>query len=203
MDRPLNHLLADRKNAIRKAAHAARRLVGEKTVLGRRITDRLTALPEYQSAKSVMWYIDVRDEAPTRHVLPSAIASEKTIIVPYCVEGELELFALESMEELETGMYSILEPKKFLRGITGKNLAVNDIDLIVVPGVAFGASGERIGHGKGYYDKLLSRAKPQTVFIALAMQCQIFEDIPMQDHDIYMDKVVTEDTVYVGRGRRP
>ncbi|EMI16969.1 5-formyltetrahydrofolate cyclo-ligase [Rhodopirellula maiorica SM1] len=71
----------------------------------------------------------------------------------------------------------------------------------MVPGVGFDARGGRTGHGKGYYDKLLENAKPETPFVALAFECQMFDEIPMQGHDIFMDKVVTEKRVYEGIGR--
>ncbi|TWU02680.1 5-formyltetrahydrofolate cyclo-ligase [Stieleria varia] len=193
--------LAQRKTEIRTTAHAARRAQENKDELSKAITDRLMALPEYQAAHCVMWYIDVRAEARTRHVLPEVIASDKKIVIPYCVDGELELFHLESMDELETGMYSILEPREDLRGVAEKNVPVSELDLIVVPGVGFDSHGGRTGHGKGYYDKCLENARPDAPLIAMAFECQMFDEIPMQDHDIYMDKVVTEKAVYEGRGR--
>jgi len=148
-----------------------------------------------------MWYVDVRDEVRTRHALPAAVAGDKRIVIPYCVEGELELFLLESMDELEVGMYKILEPREDLRAVPSKRVDVHALDLILVPGVAFDAIGGRTGHGKGYYDKLLENAKPETPLISLAFECQMFDQIPMQPHDIYMDKVLTEAKVYQGKGR--
>ncbi len=102
--------LAQHKTEIRKAAHAARKAQQDKDGVSQQITDRVMQLPEYESANCVMWYVDVRDEVRTRHALPDALKSGKRIVIPYCVLGELELFHLESMNELETGMYSILEP---------------------------------------------------------------------------------------------
>lgn len=194
--------LSQRKTEIRTAAHEARRNQPDKENVSQQITDRVLALPEYQSADCVMWYIDVRAEARTRHALPAALESGKRIVIPYCVDGELELFHLESMEELETGMYKILEPREDLRSVAAKRVDVSELDLILVPGVAFDARGGRTGHGKGYYDKLLENAKPETPLIALAFECQMFDEIPMQDHDIFMDKVVTETNVYDGIGRK-
>lgn len=194
--------LADVKNEIRKAAHAARKDQPEKEGVSKRITARVMSMPEYKSAGCVMWYVDVRDEVRTRHALPDALASGKKIVIPYCVDGELELFWLESMDELETGMYKILEPREDLRNVASKRIEVTDLDLILVPGVAFDAMGGRTGHGKGYYDKLLENARAQTPLVALAFECQMFDKIPMHDHDIYMDKVVTEEKVYDGKGRQ-
>ena len=193
--------LAHRKAEIRKAALATRKEQPDKEAVSQRITDRVMDLPEYQQAGCVMWYIDVRDEVRTRQALVAAVASDKRTVVPYCVDGELKLFLLESMDELETGMYKILEPKGNLRRVASKNVSVKEIDLILVPGVAFDANGGRTGHGQGYYDKCLGNANPETTLVSLAFECQIFDEIPMQDHDIYMDKVVTEDKVYQGKGR--
>jgi 5-formyltetrahydrofolate cyclo-ligase len=193
--------LAERKQAIREQAHAARRAQPDKDAVSGQIMQRFMQLPEYQSARCVMFYVDVRAEVRTRHVLPAALESGKRIVVPYCVDGELELFHLEQMSELETGMYRILEPRAELRELPAKRVAVDQLDLILVPGVAFDRQGGRTGHGKGYYDKLLEHARPSTPLVAAAFECQLFDEIPTGSHDIYMDKIVTEAAVYPGRGR--
>jgi 5-formyltetrahydrofolate cyclo-ligase len=190
------------KRSIREQSHANRNALAEKDELSRLIVARVLALPEYHQAETVMFYVDVRSEVRTRQALPLALESGKRIVVPYCVDGELELFHLESMEELELGMYRILEPRAELRSVAEKKVDVSELDLILVPGVAFDRRGGRTGHGKGYYDKLLEHARPQTPLVALAFECQMFPEIPMDDHDIFMDKVVTESTVYEGRGRK-
>jgi len=193
--------LFELKNAIRKQAHENRRAQPEKDSVSEEILNRFIDLPEYQLAQTIMFYVDVRDEVRTRQALPAAVASGKRIIVPYCVDGELELFWLENMEELELGMYRILEPKNELRTLESKRLQPTDLDLVMVPGVAFDRTGGRTGHGKGYYDKLLQHARLDAPLIALAFECQMFEKIPAENHDIYMDKIVTEDAVYTGKGR--
>ena len=100
--------LANRKQEIRTAAHANRKAQGDKEGVSCAIVNRFMSLPAYATAKTVMFYIDVRDEVRTRQALPEAIQSDKRIVVPYCVDGELELFHLESMDELDVGMYKIL-----------------------------------------------------------------------------------------------
>lgn len=189
------------KSQIRELAHARRNAQPDKDELSRQIVARFFALPAYQAARTVLFYLDVRSEVRTRHSLPEALASGKKIVVPYCVEGELELFHLEAMEELAVGMYKILEPRAELRSRPEKRVAVQDVDLIMVPGVAFDRQGGRTGHGKGYYDKLLEQARPETPLVALAFECQLFDAIPMLPHDIFMDLVITEQAVYTGRGR--
>ena len=193
--------LSARKQAIREAAHANRKAQADKDGMSVTIVDKFMALPEYAAAKTVMFYVDVRDEVRTRQALPTAIQGDKRIVIPFCVDGELELFHLESMDELSVGMYKILEPRAELRDVAAKRMQPQDLDLIMVPGVAFDKNGGRTGHGKGYYDKLLQHARPNCPLVALAFECQMFPEIPVQHHDIYMDKVVTENDVYVGKGR--
>jgi 5-formyltetrahydrofolate cyclo-ligase len=192
---------AARKQEIRQQAHDNRKNQADKDGVSQIIVDRFMQLPEYSAARTVMFYIDVRDEVRTRHALPDAIQGDKRIVIPYCVDGELELFHLESMDELDVGMYKILEPRSDLREVAAKRLQPEDLDLIMVPGVAFDRNGGRTGHGKGYYDKLLEHARADTPLVALAFECQLFPEIPCEEHDIYMDKVVTEAATYPGRGR--
>ncbi|MGN6546496.1 MAG: 5-formyltetrahydrofolate cyclo-ligase [Aureliella sp.] len=198
---PLIEELAAKKQAIREAAHANRRAQPNKDEISAQIVSTFMGLPEYAAAGTVMFYIDVRDEVRTRHALPAALAGGKRIVIPFCVDGELELFHLESMDELSIGMYKILEPREELREVAAKRVRPEQLDLIMVPGVAFDKQGGRTGHGKGYYDKLLQHARRDCPLVALAFECQMFPEIPVQEHDIYMDKVVTEAAVYPGRGR--
>jgi 5-formyltetrahydrofolate cyclo-ligase len=196
-------VIREQKDALRKQAHANRNAQENKDELSRRIVGAFMSLPEYATANTVMFYIDVRSEVRTRHDLQLALESGKTIVVPWCnAAGELELFRLASMDELETGMYRILEPRQELRGLPEKQVAVAELDLIMVPGVAFDRRGGRMGHGKGYYDKLLQHARPDTPLVALAFECQLFDEIPVASHDIFMDRIITELQVYQGRGRK-
>ena len=191
------------KNSLRKQAHSNRNGQEDKDELSRRICGAFMSLPEYAMANTVMFYVDDRSEVRTRTELPAALASGKGVIVPWCNdEGELELFRLTDRDELEIGMYKILEPKKELRSHSERQVDVKEIDLVMVPGVGFDAKGARMGHGKGYYDKLLKHTRPDTPLIALAFECQMFEEIPVTSHDVYMDKVVTEERVYEGLGRK-
>ena len=190
------------KNQLRRKAHDNRNAQPDRDELSRRIVGAFMALPEYATASTVMFYVDVRSEVRTRMDLEAALDSRKTIVVPWCNDdGELELFRLNSMDELELGMYQILEPRHDLRDLPEKQVNVEELDLIMVPGVGFDARGARMGHGKGYYDKLLEHARPDTPLIALAFECQMFDEIPVASHDVFMDKVITEDCVYEGRGR--
>jgi len=158
-------------------------------------------LPEYAAAGAVMFYVDTRSEVRTRPFLPAVIAAGKRVVVPCCVQGKLELFHLESMEELAPGHFGIKEPRPELRPAPGKRVDPRELGLVMVPGLAFDRRGGRIGYGKGYYDRLLRRARPSARRVAVAFECQLFPEVPMLEYDVFMDKVITEDAVYEGRRR--
>jgi 5-formyltetrahydrofolate cyclo-ligase len=191
-----------RKKTIREQAHANRKTQENKEELSQKICETFASLAEYQSARTVLFYIDVRTEVRTRGYLATALGHDKKIVVPWCrPDGHLELFELTSMDQLEVGMYKILEPRASLRELPDKRVDIKEIDLIMVPGVAFDRRGARMGHGFGYYDKLLEHARPDAPLVALAFECQLFPEIPTQAHDIFMDKVITERGIYEGQGR--
>jgi len=188
------------KKAIREQAHENRRKQENKDELSRAICEKFVSLPEYAAARTVMFYVDVRTEVRTRDYLATALTHRKKIFVPWCnTTGELELFWLRSMDDLAIGMYKILEPSPGLRILADRQVAVEELDLIMVPGVAFTREGARMGHGKGYYDKLLEHARPDAPLVALAFECQLFPEIPTQPHDVLMNKIITEAAVYEGK----
>ena len=188
--------LLELKNQLRRKAYDARNAQPDKDEVSRRAIATLVDLPEYQQAQTVLWYIDCRSELRTQHALPEALASGKRIVVPYCVDGELELFHLQSMDELSIGAYKILEPRVELRALPEKKIRADELDLIMVPGVAFDRRGARMGHGFGYYDKLLEHARVNCPLVALAFECQMFPEIPTAPHDVFMDKIITEAAIY-------
>jgi 5-formyltetrahydrofolate cyclo-ligase len=192
----------DLKQAIRQQAQANRREQVDKDAVSRMIWQRLASLPEYVRSVTVMGYVHMRDEVRTRSFLPEILKHGKRLVVPYCVGDELALFCLRDLDELALSTFGILEPKPKLQAQADRRIDVGQIDLVMVPGVAFDRRGGRVGHGKGYYDRLLRRARPDTALIGLAFECQLFAEIPMQPHDVFMDKVITETAVYEGRGRK-
>src|SRR5262245_35590697 len=197
----------DAKGLIRRAAYDARNSQPDKDRVSEIAVATLLQLPEYQAAPTVLWYLDCRSELRTRLVLPEALASGKRIIVPYCTVDEtgankLGLWWLQSLDELVIGKWRILEPPRDRWGEPGKELQPEQLDLVVVPGVAFSRSGGRMGNGQGYYDRLLDRVRPDCQLIGLCYECQLFDDLIVGPHDVFMDKVVTEQAVYQGQGRQ-
>lgn len=194
--------LDELKRQLRKQAHLARRGQQDKDGLSEHVLRSTLRLAEVERAESAMFYVDVRDEVRTKPALSDAIAGSRRIVVPWCNDsGELELFHLESMDELASGMFGILEPALELRCVPHKCVGVSSLDAILVPGLAFDRIGGRLGHGRGYYDRLLRNARADCALIGLAWECQIFPEIPMGTQDIFMDFVVTERAIYEGRGQ--
>ncbi|MGI8977772.1 MAG: 5-formyltetrahydrofolate cyclo-ligase [Pirellulaceae bacterium] len=196
----------DAKNVMRRAAYDARAAQPEKEAVSAAATAALMQLAEYQRANTVLWYLDCRSELRTRHALQEALTSGKKIIVPYCTvddfgANKLGLWWLQSLDELIVGKWKILEPPRERWGEAGKEISPEELDLVVVPGVAFSRRGGRMGNGQGYYDRLLQRVRPICPLIGLCYECQLFDDLVVSPHDVFMDQVVTEKAVYPGQGR--
>jgi 5-formyltetrahydrofolate cyclo-ligase len=194
MQRPTERQQA--KQEIRAQVHAHRRSQAHKARLSRQICHKLAALPEYARAAAVMFYLELGSEVRTRHFLPTAWREGKRIVIPYCAGDQLELFHLQGIDELAPGMLRILEPKPELLTRPDRRADVSELDLVVVPGVAFDRRGGRIGRGKGYYDRFLRLVRPHTALVALAFECQMIPEVPMLPHDVYVHKVITEEAVY-------
>jgi 5-formyltetrahydrofolate cyclo-ligase len=199
--------LIDRKGAMRRAAYDARAAQDDKNGASQVALANFLELPEYREAATALWYIDCRSELRTKQALPAALASGKRIVVPYCTvdahgANKLGLWRLESMDELVIGKWKILEPPQQRWGEPGKEVDPAELDIVMVPGVGFSRDGGRMGNGQGYYDRLLERVRVNCWLVGLCYECQLFDDLIVGPHDVFMDKIVTERTVYEGRGRR-
>jgi 5-formyltetrahydrofolate cyclo-ligase len=196
--------LLDPKATMRRAAYDARNAQPDKDPISESAVASLMQLPEYQAARTILWYIDCRSELRTKHALPAALESGKQIIVPYCTVDEagankLGLWRLERMEEMIVGKWKILEPPHDRWAEPGKEFQAEQLDLVIVPGVGFSRDGGRMGNGQGYYDRLLTNVRPDCVLVGLCYESQLFDDLIMGPHDVFMDKVVTERATYDGR----
>ena len=129
------------------------------------------------------------------------------MVIPYCTKDEqgrnkLGLWRLEDFAELVPGMWGILEPPRQRWGEAGKEIAPEQLDLIMVPGVGFDRDGGRLGNGAGYYDRLLASVRADAVLSAVCYESQLLEQVAMEPHDVAMDTVMTEKTIYTGKGRQ-
>ena len=143
------------------------------------------ALPEFQRARVVLLYWSMADEVQT-HAFVERWYKEKTLLLP-CVDGDdLRLRQYTGPECMVAGeQFGIGEP-------TGEEYTDLDaVELIVVPGVAFDRQNNRMGRGRGFYDRLL-KSTPNAVKIGVAYDFQILDSIPVEPHDVKMDRVITE-----------
>ncbi len=189
------------KHKQRQTAYAARKEQPNKTQLSQLICQRFLALPEYRLAKTVMWYIHCRTEVKTQDALKRALSEDKKIVIPYCTkdgqgENKLGLWHLMDMAELVPGTWGILEPPEQRWYEADKQVLAEEIDLLMVPGVAFDRQGGRLGNGAGYYDRLLAQVRSDSTMIGLCYQSQLIEKVMMQAHDVCMHAVLTEAAIY-------
>jgi 5-formyltetrahydrofolate cyclo-ligase len=189
------------KRRLRREAQQLRRQQPDKDGLSRVIWDRVMSTDRCAAAASMMVYANLPSEVRTLDYLPALRARGKRIALPFCAGDELHLFAWESLDELSPGAMNILEPRDELRHRPDRRMAIEQIDLVLAPGVAFDRRGGRLGYGKGYYDRLLRRVRPDALVAGLAFECQLVEAIPVTPRDVAMDLVVTEKAIYRGRGR--
>ena len=148
-----------------------------------KILAALEAHPAFRAATTVLLYHSLKDEVDT-HAFIRKWSNEKRILLPVVVGDELELRLYTGPEDMATGTYGIEEPV----GETFTDYA--DIDFIAVPGVAFDRKGNRLGRGKGYYDRLLPRI-PAAYKAGICFPFQIVEEVPAEAFDICMDIIIT------------
>lgn len=165
------------------ALKATYRNAEQLSTLSAEVLSKLEASPHFQQAEIVMLYYSLPDEVHT-HDFVERWAQQKQIILPVVVGDDLELRTYHGRHELSKGAYGIEEP-------TGPPfLQPETIACIVVPGVAFDGKGNRLGRGKGYYDRLLPRL-PQAYKIGLCFPFQRVEQVPAEPFDICMDEVIS------------
>jgi 5-formyltetrahydrofolate cyclo-ligase len=155
------------------------------------IGERLISLDEYAGAGNVLFYASFRSEVSTEELIEASIASGKEVLLPKVDDENCALtkHVIESLQDVSPGYMGIPEP------VTNHCMKVENIHLIVVPGMAFDLAGWRIGYGGGYYDRLLARVRGVRPIVALSYETQIREDIPHMEYDVPMDAIVTEERV--------
>jgi 5-formyltetrahydrofolate cyclo-ligase len=152
------------------------------------ICRKVTGHPAYKQAKTVMFYMPVRGEADVLPALKEALSSGKRVILPKTEKEKksIRCFRIRGLKDLTEGAYGILEPDASLC----QEIVVQEVELVIVPGVGFDVSGFRLGYGGGYYDRFLSR-HPGAVRMGVAYDEQIVNDVKPEPHDCRMDWLVS------------
>jgi len=167
----------------------------ERTLKSQVICRALMEDPAWKRAEAVLTYMNFRTEVITDPLVRAALAQGKKVYAPRILDsgisGAMEFFAVTDPDALEVSPIGIREPLKdseerFLPGLFPKEKVI-----VVVPGTVFDEKRGRIGYAGGYYDRFLSEAEG-LLTIALSFDCQIIPDVPMEDHDIRPQIIMTE-----------
>ena len=182
------------KKELRSSILEKRRCLPGEQVLekSRRIKQRLFTLDEFKDTVTILFYVSYDNEVSTHEMIKESLALGKHVVVPKVNKKDhtLCLSLLSKWDDLESCAYDILEPKPDCI----KEVPVESIDVMIVPGVVFDTQGNRIGHGMGYYDRLLQKNVKSHV-IGLAFECQLVERIPVEKHDVCVEKIITEERI--------
>lgn len=187
--------ISNKKKQIRREKLKIRREMNieEKSNYDKVIKDKFFESSFYKESENIFIYISYDSEINTKDIITRAIKEGKKIYVPR-TEFSTKLMnavRIENFDNLVESRYGILEPKK-----DEPFIDPNDLDLIVVPGVAFDKNGGRVGYGAGYYDRYFKRInnenKSKIVKLALAYDFQLMDKVPTDEEDVLIDAVMTE-----------
>jgi 5-formyltetrahydrofolate cyclo-ligase len=155
----------------------------------RAVTEAVRTRPEFLQAREVACFLSLPQELETADLLAACFAAGKRVCVPAWngAQRTYALVRLEPGQALAPGPHGVPEPAD------GKAVDPQNVDLAVVPGMAFDGRGGRLGYGKGYYDRILAGCRADCCKIGVAYAWQVVESgLPLDAHDIRMDLLVTE-----------
>lgn len=167
-----------KRNAIHASVHAE---------LSSMIVGNVLSSDFFRNARIVMLYASINNEVDTHELIDACFALNKKVVVPVMRNSEIIPSLISSSEDLHTGFYGIPESLEIVP------VRKDDIDVVIVPLLAFDARGHRIGYGKGHFDKFLKGFNNAKVGIAFSVQQAA--RIPVEQHDVPLDFVITEEGV--------
>ncbi|HCL03709.1 MAG TPA: 5-formyltetrahydrofolate cyclo-ligase [Lachnoclostridium phytofermentans] len=180
------------KNTFRKMNRAKRDQMSEEEsqVKSSAILEQLLKLPDFMLADDLFTYVSFGKEVNTHELIKSALLFGKRVYVPKVLDKKfMEFYQIEGLEELLPGTLGILEPEPKKLG----QMQNERKQIMIVPGLAFDLIGNRIGFGAGYYDRyFIEHPNPNLKKVAIAYDFQIEEELPADQFDIPMQRIVTE-----------
>ena len=194
----MNEATRTGKERLRKCVLAARMGLdrGQVEVSGQAILKRVLELEAYRRAKLVHTYVSSKEnEVDTRALICACLKHGKRVAVPVVMPGTRPLAhaLISGLDQLVVGSWGLAQPDPAEATWLP---AEAQLDLVVVPGLAFDRRGQRIGWGGGYYDRFL--AQVQTIKIGLCYDALVLDCIPGEPHDVPVDMVVAETAIYQG-----
>ena len=178
--------IAEEKKNIRKLINKEKQLldVTFKQEASEKIFNKLLQLKEWNNAKKVMAYYSLPDELQTSDYID--IMSDKEIYLPKIISDNIYITKYEK-GKIQTGKFNVIEPS------TNDFISSEKLDIIIIPGIAFDFNKNRLGRGKGYYDRFLSSTS--AVKIGICYDFQLLKSIPTDPHDIKMDIIITPNNI--------
>ncbi|NDI34707.1 5-formyltetrahydrofolate cyclo-ligase [Chengkuizengella sediminis] len=157
------------------------------------ITRYVERVLNMQQPINIMMYMPFKNEVDITSLMDWCWKSGGTVFLPKVVQNnEMEIHLIKKLNDVEVGKFGILEPKSD----TDTCHDISQIEVVIVPGIAFNQSGGRLGFGGGYYDRFFSRYDKlgfkEPFKIAVGYEIQIVEYVPIEVHDYMMDQVITE-----------
>lgn len=182
-----------RKSQIRRSAFVRRDALSkdERSKKSTAIMERLFDFANFLEARIVLFYMSYGSEVDTEPMVRKALELEKIVALPLVDAKQREIvpFKIDNLDsDIRPGYREIREPIPE----RCKQVPVQYVNLAIIPGVAFDERGGRIGHGMGVYDRFIPKLDITTRKVALAFECQIVPQIPMEPHDRYTDIIITE-----------
>lgn len=180
-----------KKDALRELARERKKTVPkeQEQKANEEIQLRLLQSPFFLEAESIFSYVSVEGEVDTKIILETALQMGKRVFVPRCIPGKerlMDAVEIHSMDELSIQYFGLLEPKPEIPASEERNF-----DLSLIPCVMADKRGGRLGHGAGYYDRFLAQAQGKK--LCLCFSWYLTEKIPMEEMDIPMDALLTEE----------
>lgn len=153
------------------------------------IEERLFLLPEFIAARTIFFFASFRSEVDTFDMIRRALEGGKRVALPR-VEGRLlGLYEIKNLAELVPGYMKIPEPSVLTED---RKMTINDVDAVVIPGAAFDQTGNRIGYGGGFYDRLLSELQRPVPLIAPTYEEQVIDLVPADAYDKKVTIILTD-----------
>jgi 5-formyltetrahydrofolate cyclo-ligase len=163
--------------------------------MSRRIIAKLMDTDAYKEAEAILSYVNFKSEVETEELIAEALKSGKRVYCPRIDEENMDFYRITRMEELAEGYKGIREPMpEGNRLLSGRDMSLQKC-LMIMPGSVFDKERNRIGYGKGYYDRYLERY-PQLPTIAICFECQMVEHVPAEVYDRKPAMILTEEALY-------
>jgi len=157
------------------------------------VTNYLLHHPKYLSSHSISIYVHMNAEISTREIIQHAFTSHKHVFIPRYNSTSMDMVRVYSLDDLDTLPLTKWNIRQPLLDDNNREIGTKDnIDLIIVPGLAFSLDGSRLGHGKGFYDRYLDSLSKHSYTIGLAYRQQIVDNnvIPMNSTDIRINEIL-------------